>query len=87
MALNRGGLFQTKRAPPTCVNFYMLVERVPLCKRSEANFTFERFGSSVDSVMVFQVLLGGKALPARFTHKRPFPCGKGEKGELNQHSL
>jgi len=33
----------------------------------------------MDSVMVFQVLLRGKALPACFTHKRPFPCSKGKK--------
>lgn len=61
------------------MNFYVLVERVPLCKRSEAHFTFERFGSGMDSVVVFQVLLRGKALPAGFTHERPFPYSKGEK--------
>lgn len=61
------------------MNLDMLVKRVPLCKCSEADFTFKRFGSSMDSVMVLQVLLGGKALPTRFAHKRPFSCSKGEE--------
>jgi len=70
---------QQKRAPPTCVNFYMLVKGISLCKRSEANFTFKRLGSRMDSVVVLQVLLRGKALPTCFTHKRSFPCIKDEK--------
>lgn len=63
---------------PTCVNFNMLVKRIPLCKCSEANFTFKRLGSGMYSIMVFQVLLRGKALPTCFTHKRPFPYSQGE---------
>lgn len=64
----------TAIGPFTCVNFYMLVKGISLCKRSEANFTFKRLGSRMDSVVVLQVLLRGKALPTCFTHKRSFPC-------------
>lgn len=69
----------TAVGPLPCVYFYMLVKRVPLCERPEANFTLEGLGASVDSVVVFQVLLRGKALSTRLTHERPFPYSTGEK--------
>lgn len=36
-----------------CVDFNMLIERIPLGKSPETNFTFKGFGSSMDSIVMF----------------------------------
>lgn len=52
----------------------MLVQGVPLSKSPEAHFTFKGFRASVDSVVMFQVLLRSKTLAACLTHERPLTC-------------
>lgn len=66
-------VYPRKGTQPTCVDFDVLVQGIPLGKGPEANLTFEGLGSRVDPVVVFQVFLGGKALPTGFTHEWPFP--------------
>lgn len=43
----------TTVGPLPCVNFDMLVKRIPLSKSPETNFTFKGFGPSVDPVVMF----------------------------------
>lgn len=68
-----GCIQEKEQIHPTCVDFDVLVQGIPLGKGPEANLTLEGLGSRVDPVVVFQVFLGGKALPTGFTHERPFP--------------